>query len=364
MLFLTNQLKFYYTYFIKHICLYFLIEYIVLFYVGRSIVKLCDYYFQTSMSTYYFWTTFILLIVGYLLTYYFCSVRKFVIDFCIRLLFNPFTLQYVQLTQKIILTLMKKHYILFLILVNGYLAYLSLYYLEVVWFHYSINLNLTIALYHLLYSVRTFLFLPSFVIGVIINHPKSDDLFKDFAERNPNSFIMGGLDVLPPVLKVVTEALVKQVEQVTIEHPRATVGIGLTVALGATGKHIADSHADSQQKIITIIDSTVNQGQIEFGLKFPVQSPELAASRAAYLIGKEKAQVSNMTGMQSIYDSGRSFFTGTPSNVEQFQETAEQHLRTMSSAGSSFASSAITKGSIANSSKEYSLVEVFYSWLF
>lgn len=278
-------------------------------------------------------TACILLVICYLLTYYFPKVRYLIIDNILKLMFNRFSLSYLELTQTVITKFTTRSPKLFIIIINLYFLFLILYYVDVIWLKYDIIMDTTISYYFFLYSIRTMIFLPSFIVGLIINHPRAEGLLQEFFKRNP-SYLIGAAD-LPEFFRGLNRTIkiiMDQGHKVLKEHPN----FGPVIQAGAMAGVLVGSqvhrHGATQKKKMEQIEYTQQTYQHwleEQHLSIP-RTPKVLQASAEFFVSKQDAAVKTVTGPSACQDTLWSMWKHQRDSVEKFQDASENLIKIIS----------------------------------
>lgn len=188
MLFNITNLKNKFAIMQAHFSLYFILLFAFFMLFIKAGIKLFCYFYVGYYNVEYISILLLsfILCICYALTYFFTSFREKIIDSILKIFLHRYFIAFTQFTVKIVTFFVNKNSWLSLVIIIFYFPFMMLYYLDVVYFQYNINMSNTIRFYFIFYTIRTLLFLPSYILALISNHPRSDELFQDFFKRNPN----------------------------------------------------------------------------------------------------------------------------------------------------------------------------------
>lgn len=368
-----------YPYTMERICLYLLIELTFFMLFLKAIIKVISYFYGYNVEIESNTILGILLLFCYALNTFFPNIRTKIIDGILKIYFHRFFLIYTKYTENFITFLADKFSKLFLILISIYLPIVILYYLDVIYFQYDINMGLTIQLYFSLYLIRTLIFLPTYLFGIISNHPRSDELFIDFFSRNPNYLKM----VMPvlgteagPAMRRLAEKVVEQTIIIMEKHPTAGPATGAAAFAASAAAAAAHHHADAQRKTIAVIEKEEKAFRLEMESQNPAikYDPTTFASKLELSEAKVEATIKTLTGPAAVRDRLWASYKQQPNSVEKYQDAAFKakqasiEVATKTASKNTLADSVkedTTSGAInslpgtANSVKEFSLQDLF-----
>ena len=319
-----------YSYIIERMCLYLLIEFSFFMLFCKAVIKVISYFYGSNIESESNTILGILLLICYAINSFFPNIRTIIIDGILKIYFHRYFLIYTKYTEKFITSLADKFSILFLILMSIYLPIVILYYLDVIYFQYNINMGLTIQLYFSLYLIRTFIFLPTYIFGIISTHPRSDELFLDFFSRNPHYLKMVmpvlGVEAGPAMRRLADKAL-EQALIIMERYPTAGSAAGAAAITGSAAAAAAHHHSQHQQDRIRVIteDENTFREKIQEQCPIPrsVYAPETFASQLEMSKAGTAAKINTDTGPSAAQDSLWAFFKKEPNSVQKYQEAAD-----------------------------------------
>ena len=352
----------------QRLCLFFIIEYCFLFYFLNSLFRIIDYFFfNYHYYKYFFFSAGVTLLVVYPLTYFYSKFQIIVIDNLLKLLFNRYFLMYVKFTANFIKVFSNRYPKTLIVLMNAYFMFFLLYYTDVVWFNFSINMDLTIAYYYLFYTIRTFIFLPNFIIGVITNHPKADDLFEDFFKRNPQYLSIIN-ELFGNNLRGMARVVGEQMQQVLQNNPNVGPAAAVIGVLGYGAGTAAHGHSQHQQDRIRVITEDENTFRKKMVEKSPasLSTPETFAAQGEMAKAGTAAKINTDTGPAAVKDTIWSLWKGKRDSVGEYKDRADKSIDALTKAASenppvmeSVPKSSLLETPPVNSIKELSFVDLY-----